>query len=219
MPKGKDINPGKPLKRSSSKDLDATSSRFQPGTIRIIVSILILVLTIILILSIIGAGGAVGNIVYTKGFHALLGIGAVLVPVGLLVALYYIITQSRPETDWIEWTSGVIFLLAMVGLADRVSGPVHATGLLGSGIGHLFVSGFDRVGSFVVLGAIAIVSAIILLNKDLNLASVLEKVSRKKEESPEEFYEEEEPVDIPITKEEEPIVEVVNETECSCPAC
>jgi S-DNA-T family DNA segregation ATPase FtsK/SpoIIIE len=200
MPKQKEIKPKGDIKGKMAP-------RFTPGTVRIAVSIILILVLIILILSIAGQGGSVGTVFYTKGVHALLGIASLLLPLGIIAFLYYFTRGARPEADWIEWVSGSIFIVAMIGLSDRVSGSAHATGIFGAWLGSTFVHGFGRAGSIILFGGIALVSLIILLNKELDFSAakdfVASKMAPKNTEDSTEWVDEE-PTPAVIKKESEP---------------
>jgi len=174
-----------------------------------ITSIIFFVLALFLLMAMFNITGVAGRFVYEK-FYYLLGVGYILLP-ALLVALgYSFIKSETPNIGWRNGISATTFLLSALSLIS-IAGGKNAGGLLGEIFSAPLVALFDIYASIIFLGAVLIISILIIFDTELDLAPLLKKIwsfiSRKKDETVKDDKEEEDVEDEEEdeeTKEEEP---------------
>ena len=140
--------------------------------------------------------GVAGQFTYEK-LGLLLGVGYVLLPALFMMLGSSFIKAETPDIGWTRTISAILFLLSGLGIIDVVS-MTHAGGLLGQVLSTPLVHFFDRLASIVFLGAILIISILIMFNASLEFGAVWHNIKalfgrNKKEEGSEE--EAEEPVE------------------------
>ena len=106
--------------------------------------------------------------------------------------------SETPNIGWRSVTSSTTFLLSGLGMIDIASGK-HSGGLLGEILSTPFVALFDTYASIIFLGAILIISILVMFDAKLDLVPFFQKIwtliTRKKittENTPEVEIEEEE---------------------------
>ncbi|MFA6520214.1 MAG: DNA translocase FtsK 4TM domain-containing protein [Candidatus Paceibacterota bacterium] len=115
--------------------------------------------------------GVAGKFVYEKLFY-LLGIGYVLLPVLFILLGSSFIKSEVPDIGWTRVISGAMFLLSGLGMID-IASKDHSGGFFGEILATPFVSLFDTYASLVFLGAILVISILIMFDAKLNLAPAL----------------------------------------------
>ncbi len=151
-----------------------------------IVAVIFFVLALFFLMSMADLAGVAGIFAYEK-FYYLLGVGYILLPVVFILLGYSFVKSETPNVGWTHTISGVMFLLASEGMIDIASGAgKHAGGLFGEILSTPFVSLFDVYASVVFLGAILIISILLMFDAKLDLAPILKKIwaliTRKKEQ-------------------------------------
>jgi len=155
-----------------------------------IIAIVFFVLAIFFLMSYFGVAGKAGIFAYEK-LYLLLGVGYILLPTLLVLLASSFIKSEVPDIGWTRTISGTMFLLSGLGIIDIASGT-HAGGFFGRILSTPFVSLFDIYASFVFLGAILIISILIMFDVKLNLVPLFTKIwsfifkKKEKEETPEE---------------------------------
>ena len=146
-----------------------------------ILAIVFFVLALFFLMSKFDAAGMAG--VFVKdNFTILLGVGYLLLPILFILLGISFIKSEVPDIGWIRIGSGVMFLLSGLGIIDIISGQEangisrHSGGLLGEILPAPLVSFFDVYASIVFLGAILIISVLVIFDLKLNLASVLKNI-------------------------------------------
>lgn len=175
-----------------------------------IIAIIFFVLTLFFLMSSIGIAGKAGVFIFDI-FKMLLGsIGYFLLPTLFILLGYSFIKSEVPNIGWIRAISGVIFLLSGLGIINIAGGTGNNSGgLLGEILSTPFVSLFDIYASLILLGALLIISILMMLDAKLNLAPFFIKIwsffSKKKPASVPDYGEakEVEGVEKPIPEEEE----------------
>lgn len=132
--------------------------------------------------------GVAGKFIYEKLFY-LLGIGYILLPTLFILLGISFIKSEVPDIGWTRVISGIMFLLSSLGMIDIASGMGnHAGGLFGEILSTPFVSLFDVSASLVFLGAILIISILIMFDAKLDLAPAFRKIwsfiAKRKKEKP-----------------------------------
>ena len=144
-----------------------------PQVQRSVGAILLLVFAIVIILGAFGIAGVAGTFLYHTVFENLFGFGVVLVPV---LAIVYAVHLFRGTTN--PWTSleyiGAGFLtLSALGFIDIISPTLRGGGIVGHGIGYVAMKTFDVYAGATILGAIALISILVLLNEELHVPETL----------------------------------------------
>src|SRR3989344_5176100 len=150
--------------------------------------------------------GVAGNTVYDI-LNYLLGIGYILLPALLVLMGSSFLKNEAPNIGWRSVISGGLFLLSGLGVIDIASGK-HSGGLLGEILSTPFVALFDVYASIVFLGAILVISLLVMFDAKLDFSSIFEKIKsllfkkkiKKVEETTNNYYEEE--ISTPLLDEE-----------------
>lgn len=106
--------------------------------------------------------GVAGKFFYNI-FSYLLGIGYILLPALLVLLGASFLKSERPNIGWTRSISGILFLLSGLGMIDIASGD-HAGGLLGQIAASPLVYLFDTYASIIFLGAILIISLLVMFD-------------------------------------------------------
>lgn len=198
-------------KNGNGKKYDKkVSSGLKTQTKHGIIAVLFFVFALFFLLTYFDVAGIAGAFVFEK-LEYLLGIGYILLPTLLLLLGSSFIKSEVPDIGWTRVVSGILFLLSGLGMIDIASGE-HAGGFFGEILSTPFVSLFDVYASLVFLGAILIISVLIMFDAKLDLSSLFARIKRmfaKKSletrndsaESEEEIPEEDEEEDVEEKKE------------------
>ena len=160
-----------------------------------IIAVVSFVLAIFLLMSmsIFNVAGIAGKDIY--GFlYILFGYGYVLLPILFILLGISFIKSEVPDIGWRRTISALMFLLSSLGIIDIASGSgTHGGGLLGEILSTPFVALFDIYASLVFLGAILIISILIMFDVKFDPIPFFQKIwsmiFRKKNKE----FEEEEP--------------------------
>ncbi len=191
-------------KQKFSKN-NSSINKLKTETKHTIWAILFFVLALFLFMSMFDMGGVAGKNAY-EILDYFLGIGYILLPLLFLLLGFSFIKSETPNIGWTRALSGTMFLLSGLGMIDVVS-QEHAGGLLGRILSTPFVSLFDVYASIIFLGAILIISILVMFDARPDLAPFLKNIwnfIRRKKEKPESTLneDEEKEVEKSITKEE-----------------
>lgn len=180
-----------------------------------IVAVIFFVLALFFLMTYFDVAGKAGVFLYEK-LEYLLGIGYILLPTLFILLGSSFIKSEVPNIGWTRVASGILFLLSGLGIID-IASKEHSGGFFGEIFSAPFVSLFDIYASLVFLGAILIISILIMFDAKLDPVSILEKIKsifgRKKslntedddlpeEEDEEEDDEENEPASVKNSDEE-----------------
>ncbi|MBU0611869.1 DNA translocase FtsK 4TM domain-containing protein, partial [Patescibacteria group bacterium] len=171
-------------------------------------AVIFFVLALFLFMSAFDIAGKAGKFAY-EIFYFLLGYGYLLLPVLFVLLGSSFVKSERPNIGLTRTISGVAFLLSSLGLID-IASTEHAGGFLGKILSTPFVALFDIYVSIIFLGAILIISIIVMFDKKPELVPFLKyiwaKIWRKKITQPKvvgEYEEEdEEPGEVEEDEEE-----------------
>ena len=148
-----------------------------------ILAIIFFVLALFFLMSAFNITGVAGEFIYEKLYY-LFGIGYILLPLLLILLGSSFMKMETPDVGWRSVTSGAMFLLSGLGIIDIASGN-YSGGLLGEILSTPLVSLFDVYASIIFLGAILIISILVIFDARLNLGPFLEKlwifITKKKE--------------------------------------
>ncbi len=173
-----------------------------------IISIIFFVLALFFLMSAFDVTGVAG--VFTKNFFkdVLGNIGYFFLPTLLIMFGYSYIKSEAPNIGWRNTIGGIIFLISSLGILN-ISVSKEAGGLIGKILAVPFISLFDTYASIIFLGALLIISILVIFDAKLDLIPFLKKIwgfiSRKKEieEVEEEEEGEEEEKEEPEPEEDE----------------
>lgn len=142
-----------------------TETKIPAETKRAVVVILLFVVGLFLLLAAFGAAGIAGSDAY-RLIASLLGVGYFLVP-----AIFFVLAANalRPEREGfspIKLASSALFFVSGLAFIQIVSGQ---GGLLGNAIAGPLVTYFDTYIAVVGLGAIALISMLVVLEGKLSI--------------------------------------------------
>ena len=188
---------------SKKKDQKEAYSKLKTETKHGIKAVVFFVFALFFLLSAFDHAGVAGKIVYEK-LHYLLGVGYILLPILFILLGFSFMNRAGPNLGWTRTLSGTMFLLSSLGMIDVVSGK-HSGGLFGEVLSRPFMSFFDVYASLIFLGAILMISILIMFDARLTLVPLWKKIASwfGKEEKEEKFKE----VDEKFEEEEEEIDE------------
>lgn len=176
-------------KESDNEVVVDTEPRFHPRLKQSIIAILFLVVAIIIMLGAFGASGVAGNFLYTNILEYLFGWGVALVPVFLIVASIHLLRDKTAEISWVEASGAGLLLLSVLGFLQIVSPTLRGGGVIGYGIGTVMIKALDVYASGIILGGIALISILILLNEELGMPGMFKNLFSKKQSVADEDFE------------------------------
>ncbi len=136
-----------------------------------IIGVIFFVFALFFLMAWLNIAGVAGDFFYNQIFLPLLGVGYVLLPTLFVLLGYSFIKSEVPNIGWIRVISGAMFLLAGEGIIDIASGT-HAGGLVGEILAIPFVSLFDVYASIVFLGALLIISILIMFDAKMDFSTM-----------------------------------------------
>ena len=149
-----------------------------------IMAIVFFVFALFFLMSAFGITGVAGKFIYGKLYY-LLGFGYILLPALLILLGSSFLKSETPNIGWRSTISATMFLLSGLSLIN-IAGGKHSGGLLGEILSTPLVSLFDVYASIIFLGAILIISILVIFNEELELAPFFKKlwnfITRKKEQ-------------------------------------
>ena len=205
---------------SKNNSSNGSSRKLKTETKHGIWAVVFFVLALFLFMAGANMAGVAGKFFYNI-FDYLLGIGYILLPALLVLLGASFVKSERPDIGWTRAISGILFLLSGLGMIDIASGD-HAGGFLGQIAASPLVYLFDTYASIIFLGAILIISILIMFDAKpalipffKNLWAMItknkEKLNAKIDSINQKVEEEDEEPVAPLPDEEEP-EEVEEET-------
>lgn len=161
-------------KRKRKKDEDDDSIGLQTGTKHGILAVIFFVLALFFLMSAFSKAGVAGEFFYSK-LHFLLGVGYILLPSLFILLAISFMKSVTPNIGWARTISSIMFLLSSLGMID-IASNTHAGGLLGRILATPFVSLFDVYASIAFLGAIFIISILVMFDAKLEIGATLRKI-------------------------------------------
>ncbi len=160
--------------KKEKDDRKKSSSKLKTETKHGIWAVVFFVLALFLILSAFEMAGPAGRFFY-KIFHYLLGIGYSLLPVLFILLGSSFLKSEKPNIGLTRAVCGILFLLSGLGLFD-IGSKSHAGGLFGEIVAKPFIGLFDIYASIIFLGAILIISILVMFDAKPMLVPYLEKI-------------------------------------------
>lgn len=161
-------------KNGNGKKVDKESSGLKTQTKHGIMAIVFFVLALFFLMSAFDMTGVAGEFIYEKLYY-LLGIGYILLPVLFVLLGSSFVKSETPDIGWGSAISATMFLLSGLGIIDIASGQ-HLGGLLGEILSRPLVLLFDKYASIIFLGAILIISILVIFDAKLDLAPFFKKL-------------------------------------------
>jgi len=167
-----------------------------------ILAVVFFVIALFLFMSAFNMGGVAGEFFY-KILYYMFGVGYVLLPILFLLLGSSYIKSQTPNLGGMRIVTSILFLLSGLGIIDIATSPTpgefggeHAGGFIGKILSTPLVNLFDVYASIVFLGALLIISILIMFDTKPNLmrffSSIFNFFSGKKNEELENEEEEEE---------------------------
>ena len=128
-----------------------------------VVGVIFIVLAIFFTIAGFGAGGVVGADAKELILY-LFGVGYVLVPILFAVLGVTFMKRGRPQIAFMHALGSIMFLMGTLGLIDIASETSHSAGVIGEFFAYIFVRPFETLGAILFLGALLIISLIILFD-------------------------------------------------------
>ncbi|MFA5937290.1 MAG: DNA translocase FtsK 4TM domain-containing protein [Candidatus Paceibacterota bacterium] len=137
-------------------------------------AILFFVLALFLLMAMFAFAGKAGNFIYDF-LDYFFGIGYILLPLLFILLGSSFLKSETPNIGLVSTISGIMFLLSGLGMID-VSSQNHSGGFLGKILSTPFVSLFDVYASIIFLGAILIISILVMFDTKPNLAPFFKNI-------------------------------------------
>jgi len=125
-------------------------------------AVVFFVFALFFLMSAFNVAGVAGRFTYEK-LHYLLGIGYILLPALFVLLGSSFLKSQNPDIGWTRTISGIMFLLASLGMIDVTMGE-YSGGLLGRILSAPFVSLLDVYASMIFLSAILIISILLMFD-------------------------------------------------------
>lgn len=213
--KTKKVNDDKPKKTEITKN---KSLNLKTETRHSIKAVLFFVLALFLFMSALSIAGVAGEFTY-KVLYYVFGVGYILLPVLFLLLGASYVKEGAPELATNKVLSSILFLFSGLGIIDiatskdpGVWGGDSDGGVLGKVLSTPLVNLFDVYASIIFLGALLIISMIIMFDTRPDLANFFarirslfggKKVDEEYEYEEEEVEDEEEEIEEDEEDEEE----------------
>ncbi|MEI6222586.1 MAG: DNA translocase FtsK 4TM domain-containing protein [bacterium] len=163
---------GKNDKRNDKKPL-GLKTQTKHGIIAVV--FFVLAVFLLMSMSAFNMAGVAGQNIYWF-LDYILGYGYILLPALLILLGISFIKSEVPDIGWTRTMSAILFLLSSLAMVDIASGAGnHAGGLFGEILSVPFVSLFDVYASIVLLGAVLIISLLIMFDAKPNLLPMWQK--------------------------------------------
>ena len=202
-------------KQKSFKNTPSVS-KLKTETKHSIWAILFFALALFLLMSMFSGAGKAGSFIYDF-LNYFFGIGYILLPLLFLLLGSSFLKSETPNIGWTRAISGTMFLLSSLGMIDVVS-LEHSGGFLGRILSTPLVLLFDVYASLIFLGAILIISILVMFDAKPDLSPLLKSIwnfiTRKKslESAPNTLNENEiKEVEKSIPEAKEPVEESAGE--------
>jgi S-DNA-T family DNA segregation ATPase FtsK/SpoIIIE len=161
-------------KSNSTEKSSGLKTQTKHGIIAVI--FFVLALFLLMSMSVFNVAGVAGKNVY-EFLDLLFGYGYVLLPILFVLLGISFIKSEVPDIGWVRTLSGILFLLSSLGIIDIASGKgVHGGGLFGEILSTPFVALFDIYASLVFLGALLIISLLIMFDTKPNFTTFFARI-------------------------------------------
>ena len=153
----------KPKKRISAKEKEQSNKKLKQETRHTVLGIVLFALAIFFVIAGFGGGGIAGG--FTRDlFKNLFGVGYALIPIIFAILGVRFMKGIKPNFALIESIAYLLLVIGSLGLIDVATTPDHMGGYVGLGSAWIFIALFDNLGATLFLGAILIISLIMLFD-------------------------------------------------------
>ncbi len=175
----------KDLKQKKNSVEKAPEESSNPRIKRSIIAIILLAITVVIILGAFDAAGIAGHFIYHSVLKFLVGFGVILVPIFLVVYAVNLLKNQPHEWSWVEYVSSSLLMISILGFIQIISPGIKGGGVIGYGIGTVMTKIFDVYAGATILGAVALISTLVLIDEELRMPAFLKNMFSKssKEES------------------------------------
>lgn len=133
-----------------------------------ILSVIFVIVAILLLFSMVHAGGAGGEILFT-GLSSIIGVFSYLTPLLCFYAAYYLWKEELPEMSLFAFSGSLFVLVGILGLGTVFFGPSFG-GLFGVTIAKPLIALFSKYVTVALLFGVTFIGAIIVLERKPSLA-------------------------------------------------
>lgn len=151
-------------------------SKLKTETRHGILAIIFFVLALFFLMSAFNIAGVAGIFFYDKLYY-LLGVGYVLLPLLLFLLGSSFMKSEAPNFGLHRIISSILFLLSSLGMIDIIS-RTHAGGVLGEILAIPFLALFDTYASIIFMGALFIISILVMFDTKFEIMPLLKKIFR-----------------------------------------
>ncbi len=159
--KNKNSNKKNTRGKEDFDDFGEEKSFMKNETKNSIVGIICFVIGLFLFMSAFGMTGMAGRFVYTN-LEYLFGYGYSLLPIAFMITGYSFTKAIYPNMGWIKLATAVFFILSGLGMMDIAVPDKSSGGVLGEMMASPLVYLFDIYASILFLGAILLISLLIM---------------------------------------------------------
>lgn len=152
--------------------IEGQSSRFN----RSMAGVILIAFAAVIILGGFGIAGPAGRFLYETVLRGLFGFGAILIPIMLVTWAIHLFRKNDVALSWLDYASAGVLFLAVLGFVEIISPGLRNGGIIGYGIGSAAIAVFDVYAGGVILGALALVAALVLLNEELGIPGFLKRL-------------------------------------------
>ena len=153
----------KPERKSSPRKKEDSKKKLKEETRHTVAGIVLFVLSIFFIIAYFNGGGITGEFIHNL-FSEVFGWGYILIPIIFAILGIRFMKGGRPHLAIVESIAYLMLLIGSLGLLDVASSPDHSGGYFGLISAYPFIKLFDNLGATLFLGAILIISIIILFD-------------------------------------------------------
>jgi S-DNA-T family DNA segregation ATPase FtsK/SpoIIIE len=151
--------------RKGSKEY---KKRLKDETRQTVLGITLCAIALFFVIAGFGAGGVVGHST-REALVYLLGIGYILAPIFFAILGVTFMRSGRPQVRAVQLFGAVLLLVGSLGLIDVASQISHSAGAIGQFFGYIFITPFATSGAIIFLGALLIISLVILFDTRPNM--------------------------------------------------
>ena len=149
--------------RKSNTTKVSSKNKLKEETRHTVLGIILFALAIFFVIAGFGGGGPAGGFTHDL-FIKLFGVGYVLIPLIFAIFGVRFMKGIRPNIVLIEGVAYALLIIGSLGLIDVATTPNHSGGLVGLASAWLFLTLFAGIGATLFLGAILIISLIMLFD-------------------------------------------------------
>lgn len=150
-------------KKTKKRDRTLSGMALKDETKHGVLIVIFFLLSIFSILAIFNGAGVAGDY-YFRGFSFLFGVGYFLLPVLFALLGISFMKAARPNLALRNTLGSVLFILSTLGIVDIVSFN-NTGGILGHAVAYPFLKLFDVYLSILFLGALLIISLLVMFDK------------------------------------------------------